>query len=147
MTLAEMVEAARDSGDLSPLRDAIPYAKFMGITAELMAGELLGKMAYDDKLIGNPILPALHGGTTGAFLEMTAIYTLLWESEGSVQLPKTINITIEYLRSARPVDTYAKAVITKQGRRVANVQVEAWQSDRAKPVASANALFLLADEA
>ena len=58
-------------------------------------------------------------------------------------MPKTINITVDYLRSARLVDTHARAMITKHGRRVANVQVRAWQGDESKPIAAAHAHFLL----
>jgi acyl-coenzyme A thioesterase PaaI-like protein len=58
-------------------------------------------------------------------------------------VPKTINITVDYLRSARVADTYARAVITKHGRRVANVQVRAWQGDESRPIAAAHAHFLL----
>jgi acyl-coenzyme A thioesterase PaaI-like protein len=43
----------------------------------------------------------------------------------------------------------AAAKVTKQGRRMVNVFAEAWQDDRAKPVATASAHFLVtsADEA
>ena len=58
-------------------------------------------------------------------------------------VPKIITITVDYLRSGRPVDTLARAVLTKQGRRVVNVAVEAWQDDRSRPIASANAHFLV----
>jgi acyl-coenzyme A thioesterase PaaI-like protein len=89
------------------------------------------------------VISALHGGTVGALLESAAILKLLWEgSAGAV--PKTINITLDYLRSARATeDTFARAIITKHGRRVANVQVRAWQRDEAKPIAAAHAHFLL----
>jgi acyl-coenzyme A thioesterase PaaI-like protein len=58
-------------------------------------------------------------------------------------LPKTITITVDYLRSGHAVDTYARGVVTRQGRRVANVHVEAWQDDRARPIATAHAHFLI----
>jgi acyl-coenzyme A thioesterase PaaI-like protein len=50
---------------------------------------------------------------------------------------------VDYLRTGRAVDTYAKGTITKHGRRVANVRVDAWQDDRDRPIASAHAHFLL----
>lgn len=120
----------------------IPYARFLGITLERKGDEITTVMKFDDKLIGNPILPALHGGVIGSFMEMTAIAQVLFEGHYDA-LPKTINITIEYLRSGRPVDTYGQAIITKQGRRVANVRVEAWQQERRKPIAAAHCHFLL----
>jgi acyl-coenzyme A thioesterase PaaI-like protein len=93
-------------------------------------------------LIGNATRGALHGGTIGALLESTAILQTLWEAE-TVALPKIVTITIDFLRSGRPADTFARGTITKKGRRVVNVGVEAWQEDRKRPIARANAIFLL----
>lgn len=138
----EHIRVFRETGDASGLTDAIPYAKWLGITATCERGLVVGCMRYSDHLVGNPALPALHGGTLGALLESTAIFQLLWEAEAIV-IPKTINVTIDYLRSGRPVDTYAKGIITKHGRRVVNVRAEAWQDDPARPIAIANAHFLV----
>ena len=99
-------------------------------------------MAYSDALIGNASLPALHGGAIGALLESTAILQAFWESE-TLMLPKIVTITIDFLRSGRPVDTFANGVFTRQGRRVVNMSVEAWQEDRTRPIARANAIFLV----
>jgi uncharacterized protein (TIGR00369 family) len=133
---------ARKTGDVARLADAIPYAQWMWIAPEHSTGELLTRMRYHDSLIGNTHLPAIHGGTLGAMLEMTAIFHLLWEMETET-VPKIVNITIDYLRSARPRDVVAAAKVTKQGRRMVNVFAEAWQDDRSKPVASASAHFLV----
>ncbi len=141
-TLADVMRTAKETADLSPLIETIPYFGFLGISASITSGELLGKMAYSDPLIGNASRQALHGGTIGALLESTAILQTLWESE-TVLLPKIVTITIDFLRSGRPVDTFARGLITKKGRRVVNVGVEAWQEDRARPIARANAIFLV----
>ena len=109
-------------------------------------GELLTRMRYHPELIGNTFLPAIHGGTLGAMLEMAAIFHLLWETETET-VPKIVNITVDYLRSARPVDVIACAKVTKQGRRMVNVFAEAWQEDRSRPVATANAHFLVKSDA
>jgi acyl-coenzyme A thioesterase PaaI-like protein len=142
ISLADVVRAAKDTGNLSALVGAIPYFRFLGISADTASGELVGKMSYSDSLIGNASLPALHGGAIGALLESTAILQALWASETSL-LPKIVTITIDFLRSGRPVDTFAKGTFTKQGRRVVNVCVDAWQEDRARPIARANAIFLV----
>ena len=133
---------ARKQRDVSRLADAIPYARWMQIAPENGTGELLTRMRYHDSLIGNTFLPAIHGGTLGAMLEMAAIFHLLWETETET-VPKIVNITVDYLRSARPIDVIASAKVTKQGRRMVNVFAEAWQDDRAKPVATAQAHFLV----
>ena len=140
--LLGFVAAAKASGDVSRLVDRVPYARFMGIGMVHVDGELLGRLTVADHLIGNPMLPAIPGGVIAALLESTAIFQLMWETEAIV-LPKTITLTTDYLRPGRAQDTWARGVLTRQGRRVANVRVEAWQDDRARPIAVASAHFLL----
>ncbi len=142
MSIRDVVARLRETGDFEELQEAIPYARFMGITAELRDGDVIGKMAYNERLIGNSMVQALHGGTLGALLESTAIFKLLYQGE-TIAVPKTINVTVEYLRTGRAVDTFARAEFTRHGRRVANVRVFAWQDNPDKPVALATAHFLL----
>ena len=145
MSLRDTLQRAKETGDLDLLIDAIPYARFLGLSARVFGDEVITEMRFSQKLIGNPVLPALHGGTVGALLESAAIFKLLWDGE-TVRVPKTINITVSYLRSPKPVDTFAQPIITRQGRRVANVRIEAWQQERQRPVAVAHAHFLLVPE-
>ncbi|WP_043709722.1 PaaI family thioesterase [Corallococcus macrosporus] len=142
--LPELVRQVRKSREYKRLTDAIPYTRFMGIGVENLAGEMLCRMAYSPRNIGNSLLPALHGGTLGALLESAAVFELLLQTN-TERVPKVISLTVDFLRSGKPQDTFAKALITRQGRRVANVRVEAWQDDRTRPIASAHALFLLSE--
>ena len=117
-------------------------------------------MPFDDKLIGNPMLPALHGGVTAAFLETTASIALAWSrlwqevESGEVdpdsldptsllRMPKTIDFTVDYLRSGLPRDAYARARIVRSGRRYASVQVDGWQDNRDRLYASASGHFVM----
>jgi uncharacterized protein (TIGR00369 family) len=145
-TLRELLERARRTGDFGPMAEAVPYARFVGLSVEASAtGEPITRLRSAPHVVGNALLPALHGGAISALLESAAIFGLLWETREAEVLatPRTISITIEYLRSARTVDTFARAEITRHGRRVAAVHAVAWQDDPAKPVAAANAHFLL----
>jgi len=128
--------------DLQALVDAIPYCRFLGIEIDRKGNELTTILRFDKKLIGNPVLPALHGGVVGAFLEVTAVIQLMLEAE-TEDLPKPVDIGIDYLRSGRPVDSYARATITKHGRRVCNVRAEAWQDERSRPIAALHGHFLV----
>jgi uncharacterized protein (TIGR00369 family) len=141
-TLVDRITAAKTAQDYQGLIDLVPYAKFLGLTAAMQGEELITTMRYGGHLIGNPSLPALHGGTLGALLESAAIFELLWHAE-TIVLPKTITLTIDFLRSGAAVDTHARGVVTRQGRRVTNVRMEAWQGDRGAPVATAHAIFLV----
>jgi uncharacterized protein (TIGR00369 family) len=143
--LRDAVTAVRETGDFTAIQEAIPYTRFMGITAELVDDDVIGRMRYSDHLIGNASVPALHGGTLGALMESTAIFKLLWHGE-TAAVPKTINITVEYLRGAGPKDVFARAEFTRRGRRVANVRVFAYQDDPECPVAVATAHFLLVQD-
>jgi len=140
--LLERIAELKRKGSPRGISQLIPYLDFMGFSFEWDGERVVATMPYSDHLVGNPTLPALHGGVTGALLESTAIFELLWQAETMV-LPKTINITVQYLRSGRPVDTLASATVTKQGRRVVAVRAEAWQEDRNRPIATADAHFLI----
>ncbi len=146
MTLVDRLAEAKRSGDFKALFELIPYSRFLGLSGGMDGDELITTMKFSDHLIGNPALPALHGGTLGALLESSAIFELLWRAE-TIVLPKTITLTVDYLRSGGAHDTHARSIVTRHGRRVANVRVEAWQADRALPVATAHAIFLVMREA
>jgi uncharacterized protein (TIGR00369 family) len=121
---------------------SIPYAKFIGMRAELAGDEMTAILPFSDHIVGNPMLPAIHGGVLGAFMEMTALAQLS-VAEPLKRQPRTIDVSIEYLRTGRPLTTFARAQIKKVGRRIANVHVEAWQEQRAAPIAALRGHFLL----
>ena len=129
---------------MSALLDRLPYARFLGLTSEQDGDDLIVTMPFADRLIGNPMLLALHGGATAALLELTAVAQAAL-SYPRLRLPRPINVTVAYLRSGRPVDVHARARISKAGRRVAHVLAEAWQEDEAQPIASLTAHFLVAE--
>jgi len=122
---------------------AIPYARMLGVRGELRGDELTLVLPYSDHLIGNPLLPALHGGVIGAFMELAAIAQISVALRQD-RLPRTIDIDIDYLRSGRPADTFARARIAKLGRRIANARVECWQHQVGEPIAALRGHFLIA---
>ena len=155
----QVIKKRRD-GALRALVDGVPYIKFLGIEFERRGDELTAILPFSDKLIGNPLIPALHGGVTASFLEVTTIISLSWaylwedletgalevdkmDDEHMPRLPKTIDFTVDYLRTGLPRDAYARATINRSGRRYASVHVEAWQDNRTKLFAQATGHFLM----
>ncbi len=155
----QVVKQRRDAA-LRALAKGVPYIQFLGIEFDRRGDELTAILPFDNKLIGNPLLPALHGGVTAAFLEVTSVislsWTYLWEDieSGAIQLdqleagelprlPKTIDFTVDYLRSGLPRDAYARARVNRSGRRYASVHVEAWQDNRHRLFAQATGHFLM----
>ena len=130
---------------MSGVLDAIPYARFLGVEVDRASGVMECVLPFREEIVGNVMLPAIHGGVIGAFLELTAFLRLIDES-GTDRVPKPINFAIDYLRSAGPATTRARADIFKLGRRIAVVHVLAWQEDAARPVASGNGKFRLSAE-
>lgn len=120
----------------------IPFVETLGMRCDVKGDEMTAVLPYQDKLIGSVALQALHGGAIGSFLELCAMSQVFLKTELE-RPPRPINLTIDYLRSAKAEDLYARAHITKLGRRIANVRCEAWQADRAKPVAALHAHFLV----
>ena len=123
------------------------FAQEIGMRCDIMGDEMTAIMPFQDKLIGNAMIRALHGGAIGAFLELTAQAQVFLNNDNLTQPPRPINVTIDYLRQAHTKDTYARAYITKMGRRMCSVRAEAWQDERAKPVTALLAHFMVAGDA
>jgi acyl-coenzyme A thioesterase PaaI-like protein len=165
--MAETLQAAERQAErdavLAALSGSVPFNRHLGVRFDRLGDELTGRLPFRPGLVGNPVLPALHGGVTGAFLEITALMQLAWDQvlalleEGGPaateiaagrfpSFPKTIDVTIDYLRAGRPRETFARATVQRAGRRVANLHVEAWQDNRARPIAMLRGNFLMPGE-
>ena len=57
-------------------------------------------------------------------------------------IPRAIDFSIDYLRSAKPIDTYAQGITVRQGNQVSLVQVNVARRP-AKPVASTRGHILM----
>ena len=159
----QVVKQRRDRA-LAALVDGVPYIRHLGVRFDRRGDELTAVLGYDERLVGNALLPALHGGAIAAFLEITSIIELAWlglyeqiengtlslddlDAGRLPRLPKTIDLTTDFLRSGLPRDAYARARVNRSGRRYASVHVEAWQDNRSRPFAQATGHFLMpADE-
>ena len=121
-----------------------PYVDFLGIhqQPQIDAGPVF-RMPFKPELIGNPVLPALHGGVLAGFGETAMLLHLLATNPGIAGVPRGVDFAIAYLRSARPVDTFVQGTTVRQGNRVALVQVSIWQDDPQRPVAQARGHFLM----
>ncbi|MDJ1006874.1 MAG: PaaI family thioesterase [Paracoccaceae bacterium] len=155
----QVVKERRDAA-LAALVGGVPYIRRLGVQFDRRGDELTAVLPFADRLIGNPVLPALHGGAIAAFLEISAIVELAWSGlwheieSGRIsmddlragrlpKLPKTIDLTTDFLRSGLPRDAYARARVNRSGRRYASVHVEAWQDNRDRPFAQATGHFLM----
>jgi len=138
MTFEDILKQAHSTGQFQPVVDAIPYANLVGLEFQRFGSDVIFRLPDNKDNIGNPILPAVHGGVIGGFMEMSAALHLLMFLD-TPTMPKIVDFSLDYLR-----DTFAECQVIRQGSRVANVIINAWQTRREDAVATARAHFLLA---
>jgi acyl-coenzyme A thioesterase PaaI-like protein len=129
-------------GDFGALL-GLPYVRMLGFDVRQEAEGLRGHLPFAEHLIGNPLVPALHGGVVAALLHLTASARLMQDMPGS-KIPQIFTCTIEYLASPDLQDSYASAEIISQSRRFANVRATAWQPHSGKQIGAATLQFLTA---
>ena len=140
-SIAEVSAAGENSNhqdeecdDLRRLVEQLPYAQHLGLRIAMVSGIRYLKMPYRSELVGNMMLPALHGGALGALMEIAALIACQ-RLDSLRRMPKLVDSTIDYLRSGKAKDTYALATIVRSGQRVITVHVECWQDDPSNVIA------------
>jgi len=142
LDVKSIVAKVTEANDFSHLLEHVPYARFIGMLVERFGDELVFRLPAKDDNIGNPVLPAIHGGVIAGFMEMSAIIQLMVFMQTS-KVPKVVDFSIDYLRAGYHKDSFAECRITRQGRRVANVNIDCWQTNRKQLIATARAHFLI----
>lgn len=136
------IAALKERGQIAAINDLIPYARAVGLEAFMDDEGLVTVLRFRESNIGNTTIRAVHGGVIGALLEHAAMLHLIEQTEITA-VPKIVNISVDYLRPCLAADTFARGRVIKQGRRIANVRVQAWQDAPERPVAAAHAHFLV----
>ena len=144
MTNPEILRYTQETGDFSRMLESIPYARFSGLECDRYGDDLIFRLPKKEENLGNPILPAIHGGVIGGFMELSALIYLMMSQE-TLRMPRIVDFSLDYLRAGLDRETFAECQLTRQGNRVANVMITAWQKSRSQPIATARAHFLLED--
>jgi uncharacterized protein (TIGR00369 family) len=137
----ERVGAARQERDPQSLLDMIPYSAFIGAEVKVDNQRLLYWLDKRPSNIGNPSLPAIHGGVIGGFLELAAAIEIIYNLNVS-DMPKVVDFSLDYLRPGRYKTIYASCKVMRQGKQLVNVSATAWQDDEQTPIATARCHFL-----
>lgn len=120
-----------------------PYADLLGATLEV--GDDGGpelSMPFAEDVLGRPGF--LQGGAIAGLMELAAIAALshALAPDGGGRI-KPITVTVDFMRGGRDKPTRAAGTIARLGGRIANVDVAAWQDDRATPIAKARMNYLI----
>lgn len=144
--IAEIVQQARSASSPNLIIDAVPYARLLGMRGFYEPNdevdELILHLPPNKSNVGNPTLPALHGGAIGGFMEMAATIHVLMSME-IVRVPRVVDFSIDYVRAGRFEDAWASCSVVRQGNKLVNVAIQTWQQDRDAPIATARAHFLI----
>ncbi len=140
--MIDLIQQAREQKSFGELIEKVPYAKLIGMEALYIGDELLFKLPALETNIGNPTLPAIHGGCIGGFMELAAGFHVLSMIDCE-RIPKVVDFSLDYIRPGRFKDTYCRCQVVRQGRKVANVSVSAWQTTESEPIANARTHLLL----
>jgi len=140
--IKSVLAQARREAEPQKILDMIPYCAFIGASAEIESNSVIYCLEKRPSNLGNPTLPALHGGVIGGFLELCAGIELLYTLDIE-KVPKVADFSLDYLRPGRYETTYAHCSVLRHGRRLANVSATAWQQDPATPIATARCHFLI----
>ncbi|GAB2784507.1 PaaI family thioesterase [Halomonas shantousis] len=132
----------RQARNLEAVLADMPYARRIGVSAIHDAQGWCFTLAANDHNVGNVLLQAVHGGVVAAFMETAATLDAMLAVK-TARLPKIIDFSIDYLRPAKLKATHARCELLREGSRLANVRVRAWQEDEANPVATARMHFML----
>ncbi|MBV1875285.1 MAG: PaaI family thioesterase [Cycloclasticus sp.] len=144
MQLVEKLNDIKLHHDYEAIVELIPYAKTIGVETSMIGESIVSSLRFIESNIGNPAIPALHGGVIAGFMENAALLHLIWEIE-LVNIPKIIDFSIDYLRPGQASTTYSKCEIIRLGSRIALCNVTAWQEDINEPIAQARGHFLLSE--
>ena len=134
--------SARAARSPQAILDLIPYSSFIGAQARLEQDAVLYWLDRRPSNIGNPSLPAIHGGVIGGFLELSAAIEILYTLDVNL-VPKVVDFSLDYLRPGRYKTIYANCTVLRQGNKLVNVTATAWQDDIHTPIATARSHFLI----
>ena len=120
-----------------------PYGNLLklAVQSDPAGGPDLVALSVHEGVIGRPGF--LHGGAIAGLCEYAAFTALRAALDDASVVMKPITVTVDYLRGGKLEPSFARAEIVRLGRRIANIEVRAWQAEEARPIALARLNFLL----
>lgn len=106
-----------------------PFHQWMGVKAvETSPGRAVLEIPPNPDFVGNPFIPAVHGGIVAALIDLAGGAALFVD----LQFPTpTIDMRVDYLRPAFAGKALrAEARVKSLGKTVAFVDIDVWQPPR-----------------
>jgi acyl-coenzyme A thioesterase PaaI-like protein len=120
-----------------------PYAIGLGCLIDRREGDVpVLACDYGPRTAGRP--GYWHGGALSGLLEMAAVTAVQAALGINMHRLKPVNVAVQFMRGGVEKRAFAMGRVIRQGRRLVNVTAEAWQDDRAKPLAMAQMHVMIA---
>lgn len=105
---------------------AIPFSKFLGMrVTKIEGGVAVVEIPFREELIGNPLLPSLHGGVVSSLLD-TCGGVAVWSQIGRSDRISTVDLRVDYLRPGRPETIIGRGRVVRLGNRVGVAELTAY---------------------
>lgn len=133
--------------DLEAVQDLVqvpPFHRYLGVQLEeLDEGRAVVRLPFRDELIGNPLVPAIHGGIIAGLMDMAGGVATF--AELGIPTP-TVDMRVDYVRPARARDHLCEATIINLGRTIAFVDVEVRDAETDDLVATGRCIYSTKDQ-
>jgi uncharacterized protein (TIGR00369 family) len=120
----------------------IPLNRFLGMRClEVEDGLARVELPFKPELIGNPEIPALHGGAISATLDTTGGLAV-WSKARPHDRVSTIDLRVDYLRPGRAEPFIAVATVVRLGNRVGVAELRAFHpAEEDRPIAAGMGVY------
>ena len=122
--------------------ELIPFNKFLGLTIDEMS-ETVTRLVlpFRPEFIGNPEIPAMHGGVISATLDTTG-GVAVWSQARPMDRVSTVDLRVDYLRPGRAERLIVVADVVRLGGRVGVAELRAFHAGAEdKPVAAGMGVY------
>ncbi|TAE51118.1 MAG: PaaI family thioesterase [Bacteroidetes bacterium] len=124
------------------MEQTVPLHKFLGMTVlEIRDGYCKMRFPFREEVMGDFRAKRWHGGIIATALDSVggaAAATTLTSFEDKLA---TIDMRIDYLRGSGPSDLVVIGKLIRNGNRVIATDMEAWQENEEKLVATGRAMY------
>ena len=127
---------------LARLFASAPFFRFLGMSFNSVeVGHVEIEIPFRQELIGNPEVPALHGGVISALLD-TCGGAAVWSQLGKGDRVSTVDLRVDYLRPGRAETLIGVGHVIRLGNRVGVAELKAFHPDSMdEPVAVGTGVY------
>lgn len=125
----------------------VPHAAAIGMDiVSIEKAKAVLKVAYAEKLVGNPETGVVHGGVITTLLDNASGIAVFSALEAPTSIA-TLDLRIDYMRPATPGETiFAEAICYRVTGTIAFVRGAAYHASPDDPIATSVASFMLSSD-